>query len=61
MYIAGNKLPPNNFTQETIGNLMMGFSKTLQGLDAVEPDLIEVKIKWLPKPLDVDAHIYPIK
>lgn len=58
MYIDGNKLPLNNFVQETIGNIMMGFSKTLKGLDAT-PERIEVKIKRLPQPADVDAHIYP--
>ena len=42
-YIDGNKLPLNNFIQETIGDIMLGFSKTLKGLDAVEPDVIEVK------------------
>jgi hypothetical protein len=61
MYIDGNKLPLNNFVQETIGNIMMGFSKTLKGLDAAAPDLIEIKIKRLSKPADVDAHIYPVK
>ena len=61
MYIDGNKLPLNNFVQETIGNIMMGFSKTLKGLDSAAPELIEVKIKRLPKPADVDAHIYPVK
>ena len=61
MYVDGNKLPLNNFVQETIGNIMMGFSKTLKGLDPTTPDLIEVKIKRLPKPADVDAHIYPVK
>ena len=44
--------------QETIGNIMMGFSKALKGLDA-SPELIEVKIKRLAKPADVDAHVYP--
>jgi hypothetical protein len=47
--------------QETIGNIMMGFSKTLKGLDLAEPELIEIRIKRLPKPTDVDAHIYPVK
>jgi hypothetical protein len=61
MYVNGNKLPLNNFVQETIGNIMMGFSKTLKGIDAIEPDVIEVKIKRLPKPSNVDAHIYPSK
>ena len=61
MYVDGVKLPLNNFVQETVGNIMNGFSKTLKGLDAVEPDLIEVKIRRLPKPADVDAHVYPVK
>ncbi len=61
MYIDGNKLPLNNFVQETIGNIMMGFSKTLKGLDAATPELIEVRIKRLSEPADVDAHIYPAK
>ena len=43
MYVYGNKLPLNNFVQETIGNIMMEFSKTLKGLDVETPDLIEVK------------------
>ena len=58
MFVDGNKLPLNNFVQETIGNIMMGFSKALKGLDA-SPELIEVKIKRLAKPADVDAHVYP--
>jgi hypothetical protein len=40
---------------------MMGFSKTLKGLDAAASGLIEVKIKRLSKPADVDADIYPVK
>ena len=59
MYVDGNKLPLNNFVQETIGNIMTGFSKALKGLDSTEVDTIEVKIRRLPKPADVDAHIYP--
>jgi hypothetical protein len=61
MYVDGNKLPLNNFIQETIGNILTGFSKTLKGLEDAEPDLIEVKIKRLPKPTDADAHIYPVE
>ena len=60
MYVDGSKLPLNNFVQETIGNIMMGFSKTLKGLE-IPPDLIEVKIKRLRTPADVDAHVYPIE
>jgi hypothetical protein len=58
MYVDGKKLPLNNFVQETIGNIMAGFSKSLKGLD-IAPELIEVKIRRLPKPADVDAHLYP--
>jgi hypothetical protein len=61
MYVDGNKLPLNNFVQETIGNIMTGFSKTLKGLDATMPDLIEVKIKRLAEPAEVDAHVYPVQ
>jgi hypothetical protein len=61
MTVDGNRLPLNNFVQETIGNIMMGFSKALKGLDTAAPDLIEVKIKRLPMPADVDAHVYPVQ
>jgi hypothetical protein len=61
LYVDGEKLPLNNFIQETIGNIMMGFTKTLKGLDADVPELIEVKIKRLPQPDSVDAHIYPVE
>lgn len=60
MYVDGNRLPLNNFVQETIGNIMMSFSKTLKGLDP-QPELIEVKIRRLSKAADVDAHVYPIE
>ncbi|HUK85306.1 MAG TPA: hypothetical protein VLU95_05550 [Candidatus Acidoferrum sp.] len=58
MFVDGKELPLNNFVQETIGNIMAGFSKSLKGLDS-DSELIEVKIKRLDKPLEVDAHIYP--
>jgi hypothetical protein len=58
MWVNGQKLPLNHFVQETIANVMLGFSKTFKGLDAV-PEKIEVKIKKLPKPVEVDAHTYP--
>ena len=35
MFVDGQKLPLNNFVQETIGNIMAGFSKSLKGLDEV--------------------------
>jgi len=58
MKVDGKDLPLNNFVQETIGNIMVGFSKTLKGLEEV-PETIEVKIKRLPAPANVDAHVYP--
>jgi hypothetical protein len=58
MHIDGNKLPLNNFVQETIGNIMDGFSKSLKWMKS-EPQMIEVKIKRLPAPAEVDAHVYP--
>ena len=58
MTVDGKELPLNNFVQETIGNIMAGFSKTLKGLDDV-PEMIEVKIMRLPAPAEVDAHVYP--
>jgi hypothetical protein len=58
MLVDGNKLPLNNFVQETIGNIMDGFSKSLKWMET-EPQLIEVKIKRLAEPTDVDAHVYP--
>ena len=58
MKIDGKSLPLNNFVQETIGNIMAGFSKSLKWMEP-EPQTIEVKIKRLPAAADVDAHVYP--
>jgi len=58
MWVDGHKVPLNHFVQETIANVMVGFSKTLKGMD-VAPEKIEVKIKKLAKPVEVDAHTYP--
>ena len=58
MWVNGEKLPLNHFVQETVANVLLGFSKTLKGLDTV-PENIEVKIKKLAKPVEVDAHKYP--
>lgn len=58
MWVDGEKLPLNHFVQETIANVMLGFSKTLKGLDST-PEKMEVKIKKLSKPVNVDAHTYP--
>jgi hypothetical protein len=58
MWVDGQKLPLNHFVQETIANVILGFSKTLKGLEAT-PEKIEVKIKKLAEPVKVDAHTYP--
>ncbi len=46
MFVDRKRLPLNNFVQETIGNIMAGFSKTRKVLDDA-PELIEEKIRRL--------------
>lgn len=58
MWINDRKLPLNHFVQETMANMMMGFLKTLKETDE-SPRSVEIRIKKLPKQLDVDAHTYP--
>ena len=58
MWVDGKILPLNHMMQETIANVVMGFSKTLKGLDS-SPETVEVRIKKLPEPKEVDAHTYP--
>ncbi len=58
LWLDGRQLPLNHMMQETIGNILTGFSKTLKGADEM-PEKIEVKIKRLHQPVDVDAHTYP--
>jgi hypothetical protein len=58
MWVNGDKLPLNHFVQEKVANVMLGFSKTLKGLDTI-PENIEVKIRKLAQPMKVNAHIYP--
>ncbi len=58
LWVDGNVLPLNHMMQETLANVLVGFSKTLKGMDS-SPESIQVKIKRLPQPKDVDAHTYP--
>lgn len=58
MWLNDRKLPLNHFVQETLANMMVGFLKTLKETDE-PPRSIEIKIKKLPKQMDVDAHTYP--
>jgi archaellum component FlaC len=58
MWVDDKQLPLNHMMQETIGNIMAGFSKTLKGADE-SVEKIEVKIKRLHQAVNVDAHTYP--
>ncbi len=58
IWVDGKDLPLNNMMQETLANVVLGFSKTLKGTDFA-PESVEVKIKKLSKPASVDAHTYP--
>jgi hypothetical protein len=55
MWVDGQKLPLNNFVQETIANIIMGFSKTLKGLNKTA-EKIEVKIIKLAEPVEADER-----
>ena len=58
LLIDGKPLPLNHMMQETIGNIMTGFVKTLKGAEE-NTEKIEVKIRRLHQNVDVDAHTYP--
>jgi len=58
MLVDNQKLPLNHFVQETLANVLMGF---LKGLKEIEepPKTLEIRIRKLAKPKNVDAHTYP--
>jgi len=58
MWVDNKALPLNHFVQETIANILVGFTKALKELEQA-PSNIEIKVKKLKKPKDVDAHTYP--
>lgn len=58
IWVDGKQLPLNHMMQETLANVLSGFSKTLKGTDT-NPESIEVKVKKLHEPVNVDAHTYP--
>jgi len=58
MWVNNHKLPLNHFVQESLANMLIGFLKTFKEADEFPKD-IEIKIKKLSKPTDVDAHTYP--
>jgi hypothetical protein len=45
--------------QETLANVMIGFLKTLKQAEGEAPRSMEIRIKKLPKQVEVDAHTYP--
>jgi hypothetical protein len=58
MRVDNASLPLNHFVQETYANMMIGFIKTLKESPEA-PVSMEIRIKRLPKQVDVDAHSYP--
>jgi len=58
LLVDGRELPLNHFVQETLANIVVSFLKTLKETEE-SPMNIEMKIKKLGKPMDVDAHTYP--
>jgi len=58
LWIDGEMLPLNHMMQETLANVILGFAKTLKGIN-VPSKMIEVKIEVLPQSKEVDAHTYP--
>ena len=59
MRVNNVRLPLNHFVQETLANMMVGFVKTLKEVEEEAPASIEIRIKKLPKQVEVDAHTYP--
>jgi hypothetical protein len=59
MQVDGTKIPLNHFVQETVANMMIGLLKTLKEVKNEAPANIDIKIKKLPKQVEVDAHTYP--
>ena len=55
--VDGKKLTLNHFVQETLANLLIGFLKTLKGVDEVEKT-IELNITKMEKVTQVDAHTH---
>ncbi len=58
IWVDGKKLPLNHMMQETLANILAGYTKTLKGTDE-NIETFDVKVKKLHKPVEVDAHTYP--
>jgi hypothetical protein len=59
MRVNNVKLPLNHFVQETLANMIIGFIKTLKESPEEALASMEIRIKRLPKQVEVDAHTYP--
>lgn len=56
--IDGVPLPLNNYIQETLANMLMGFTKTLKEVGE-PPSTLEIRIRKLGRPVTTDPHEYP--
>ena len=54
--INNDKLTLNHFIQEVVASMLIGLTRTLKEVDEV-PRSIEIKIRKLDKPVDVNAHL----
>ena len=59
MRVDSVRLPLNHFVQEALANMMIGFLNTLKQVEGEAPTSMEIRIKKLSKPTEVDAHTYP--
>jgi len=59
MWVNNIRVPLNNYIQETLANMILGFSKTLKQVEGETLASIEIRIKRIPKQDEVDAHTYP--
>lgn len=59
MKVDGVELLLNHFMQETLANVVLGLLKTLKQVEKEAPLSMEIKIRRLPKQVEVDAHTYP--
>jgi hypothetical protein len=57
MWIDGKQMLLNHQMQETLGNVLFGFSKSLKGQQNAT-EIIEVKTKHLHQTINVDAQAY---
>jgi hypothetical protein len=59
MQVDGTNIPLNHFVQETVANMIIGLLKTLKEVKNKAPASINIRIKKLPKKVEVDATRTP--